>query len=126
MPIGQNSPPTTLVTAVASTQAAAALAQAEVLIDATPLGMKPGDPAVIPVELLTSCHTVLDVVYGHGLTPLLAGAQLVGAQALDGLGMLVEQAALTIEIWAAARGLILTAPRALMREAALQELQSRS
>jgi shikimate dehydrogenase len=94
------------------------VAECTVVIDATPLGMQPHDGSVIPVELLGPSHTVLDVVYGHGVTALVAGARERGAQAYDGLGMLVEQAALTIELWAAACGLALVAPRGLMRQAA--------
>jgi shikimate dehydrogenase len=105
----------------------AALEQATVLIDATPLGMQPDDPAAVPVELLHSGLLVLDTVYGHGETAILAAARAVGAQAIDGLGMLIEQAALSIELWAQdLKAGNVNAPRATMREAALAEMESRS
>jgi shikimate dehydrogenase len=81
--------------------------------------MNPSDGAVVPLEALRPDMTVLDVVYGHGETALLKGARAVNAKAIDGLGMLIEQAALTIELWAHARGIPVEAPRALMRQAAL-------
>jgi shikimate dehydrogenase len=92
---------------------AESLATATILIDATSVGMKPGDGAVVEPEALHSGLTVLDVVYGHGETALLRAAREVGATALDGLGMLVEQAALTIELWAHAQGIQVEVPRGL-------------
>jgi shikimate dehydrogenase len=97
-----------------SAAVAQAVSESAVIIDATPLGMHQGDPAVIPVELLNSRHHVFDVVYGHGETALLAGARSNGAAAYDGKGMLVEQAALAIEQWAKACGMDIAAPRDVM------------
>jgi shikimate 5-dehydrogenase len=100
-------------------EVAACLETADILIDATSVGMNPSDGSVVPLEALRPDMIVLDVVYGHGETVLLKGARAVGAKAIDGLGMLIEQAALTIELWARARGISVEAPRALMRQAAL-------
>ena len=96
-----------------------------VLIDTTTLGMNASDEAVVPLELLRPGMMVYDVVYGHGETALIKGARQRGAKAFDGLGMLIEQAALSIEIWAHYQGLELIAPRELMREAATTELSKR-
>ena len=101
------------------------LAVADVLIDATTVGMASTDEAVVPVELLRQDMVVVDVVYAHGETALIQGARERGAKAFDGLGMLIEQAALSIEIWAQAQGLKLEAPRELMQKAAHQELANR-
>ncbi|MDR1082881.1 MAG: shikimate dehydrogenase [Coriobacteriales bacterium] len=97
---------------------AATLERADILIDATTVGMHPDDAAVVPLKALKPELTVLDVVYGHGETALIKGAREVGATAIDGLGMLIEQAALTIEIWSQTQGTPLEAPRPLMRQAA--------
>lgn len=94
------------------------LANVNVLIDATTLGMNPSDKPVIPIELIRPGMVVFDVVYGHGETALIRGARAQGAYAYDGLGMLAEQAALTIEVWAQSQGITLQAPRALMLQAA--------
>jgi shikimate dehydrogenase len=100
-------------------QAAACLKTADILIDSTPLGMNPGDGAIVPPEALRPGLVVLDTVYGHGETALLRNVREAGGIAIDGLGMLIEQAALTIELWAEAQGLTLEAPRETMRQAAL-------
>lgn len=92
---------------------------ADIVVDATPCGMTPGDAAVVDVGLLQPNQVVLDTVYAHGETELLAGARAVGACALDGLEMLVEQAALSVEIWAEALGIPLTVSREVMRVAAM-------
>jgi shikimate dehydrogenase len=99
--------------------AAACLETADILIDATPIGMNADDAPVVSPEALKPGLVVLDTVYGHGETALLRAARAVGAVAVDGLGMLIEQAALTIEIWARAQGTPVEAPRALMRQTAL-------
>ena len=103
-----------------------ALSGATLLIDATPVGMATGDLSVIPASLLESRHTVFDVVYGHGETHLIHEARARGAHAYDGLGMLVEQAALTIEAWTASQGISCVVSRALMRQAACSEIEKRS
>jgi shikimate dehydrogenase len=102
-------------------EAATCLEAADILIDATPVGMNPTDAPVVAPEALKAGLVVLDTVYGHGETALLRAARAVGAVAIDGLGMLIEQAALTIEIWARTQGCPVEAPRALMRHAALNK-----
>lgn len=108
-------------------EVSAILAGADVLIDATPLGMHAQDAAVVPLESIEARHVVFDVVYGQReATALLRGAMEQGARAIDGLGMLVEQAALTVEIWARLCGYDITAPRTVMRRAAEDELVRRT
>lgn len=75
---------------------AAVLAAAAVVLDATPLGMAPDDPAPFDTAVLHSGQTVFDVVYGHGETALLAAARAAGCRAFDGAGMLVAQAVETV------------------------------
>ncbi len=71
---------------------------ADIVIDATPLGMCEGDPAPFDTAVLHDGQWVLDVVYGHGVTSMLAAARAAGARALDGSGMLVAQAVATARI----------------------------
>jgi shikimate dehydrogenase len=75
-----------------------ALAEADIILDATPLGMKEGDPAPFDTSLLSARQVVFDVVYGHGETALARAAATVGARFFDGAGMLVGQAVVTINI----------------------------
>ena len=93
--------------------------KADVIVDATPRGMHPDDEAIIDTSLLHKGQVVLDTVYGHGETALLAGAWRHGATCMDGLEMLVEQAALSVEIWADAMALPVEVDRDVMRHAAL-------
>ena len=73
------------------------IADAAIIVDATPLGMNPGDPAPFDTKLLTVGQTVLDVVYGHGESTLLHMARAAGCRAYDGAGMLVAQAVETVK-----------------------------
>lgn len=73
-----------------------AIRGADVIIDATRLGMQQGDPAPFDVSSISAGQTVFDVVYAHGETALIHGARAAGAHALDGEGMLVAQAVATV------------------------------
>lgn len=75
-----------------------ALSAADVIIDATVLGMKDGDPAPFDTSLLREGQVVLDTVYGHGTTALVAAARECGCRVFDGAGMLVSQAVLSATI----------------------------
>ena len=79
-------------------QAAGAIATADVVVDATPLGMNEGDPAPFDTALLHEGQTAFDVVYGHGETAFAAGARAAGCRVLTGGGMLVGQAVVTAQI----------------------------
>lgn len=99
-----------------------AIANADVIIDATPLGMNPGDPAPFDASLLHGGQTVMDVVYGHGVSALIEHARSVGARTFDGAGMLVAQAVDTAQIFFDMNGVDCTLSRpqmfSLMAEAA--------
>jgi shikimate dehydrogenase len=64
----------------------------DVVVNATPLGMRGEDPPFDPAAI-GSRHVVVDTVYHPAETPLLAAARARGAKAANGLGMLVGQAA---------------------------------
>ena len=68
-------------------------ADAEVLVNTTPVGMYPGNGAA-PVDLTAfrQCRGVLDVVYNPRRTALLLQAEELGIPCSDGLPMLVAQA----------------------------------
>lgn len=75
-----------------------AIASADIIIDATSLGMQEGDPAPFDVGLLDSSQVVMDTVYGHGLTAMVEGARAAGCRTFDGAGMLVAQAVISATI----------------------------
>ena len=82
--------------AYADAEADQAIGAADIVIDATTLGMKQGDPAPFDTALLHAGQIAFDVVYAHGETAFVAGARAAGAQAFDGEGMLVAQAVATV------------------------------
>jgi shikimate dehydrogenase len=67
-------------------------AGADVLVNATPLGMA-GEVLPLGPGAIGSRHWVVDLVYHPTVTPLLAAADAAGARTVGGLGMLVHQAA---------------------------------
>lgn len=101
-----------------SGEAAEAVRSADLIINATPLGMGPNDPSPIPESWLRDGHVVLDMVYRVGTTSLVREATAAGARAYNGLGMLVAQGALAVDIWVGAERAQVRAPRDVMRAAA--------
>jgi shikimate dehydrogenase len=85
------------------------------VVNATPLGMQ-GEPGPVAVERLNPGQLVVDTVYHPMETPFLAAARVRGIHAVNGLGMLVHQAALAFESWTG-----LEAPVPSMRAAAIGE-----
>lgn len=98
--------------------AADAVRSADLIINATPVGMGAEDPSPVPAAWLREGHVVLDMVYRPGTTALVQEATAAGARAASGLGMLVAQGALAIDIWAGADRAQVKAPRDVMRAAA--------
>ncbi len=76
-----------------------AVANCDLIINATPLGMKADDPSPLPDGLLTAKHLVYDTVYSGGETALLKQAKMVGAKGAGGLSMLLHQGALQNSLW---------------------------
>ena len=75
------------------------LANTDLVVNATPVGMKRSDPPVLPAWLLAPHLMVYDTIYAPVRTPLLAAAAGAGALAANGLSMLLHQGALSFEIW---------------------------
>jgi len=80
---------------------AGALSKADLVVNATSVGMK-GGPAGSPLPaglLLRPDMTVFDLVYTPPLTPLLRQARAARARPVGGLGMLVRQGARAFTLW---------------------------
>ena len=75
------------------------LADIDLIVNATPLGMNPSDPAPIPGRLIAPHHMVFDCVYGPSKTALLRAAEQAGARSANGISMLLHQGALSFSIW---------------------------
>ncbi len=111
---------------VARAGAPADIAAADIVVNATNVGMgvdpASGGPADVPCDpdLLHPEQVAVDLVYHPLLTPWLAAASARGVRTLDGLGMLVHQAALQQLRWTGRMPDV-----AVMRAAAEQELRRR-
>jgi shikimate dehydrogenase len=77
----------------------AQLADSDLIVNATPLGMNPSDPAPIPARLLAPHQIVFDCVYRASKTALLRAAEEAGARGANGLSMLLHQGALSFSTW---------------------------
>ncbi|MCD6056161.1 MAG: aroE1 [Gammaproteobacteria bacterium] len=84
----------------------------DVIIDCTPFGAW---PLAVSDETISHCSLVYDLKYGEGLTPIVEKAALCGVSfSLDGIGMLIEQAAESFALWTGFRpntALVCTAMR---------------
>ena len=69
------------------------------VVNATSLGLQLDDPAPIDLSLLSGNVYVFDMVYNPSVTNLLRQANELGYPCVNGLGMLVGQAAKSLEIW---------------------------
>jgi shikimate dehydrogenase len=102
---------------------AAQAAQADLVVNATPIGMAgvvqgaadEGENWLVAPNLLHRGQVVTDLVYAPRPTPWLAAAAGAGATTVDGLGMLVHQAAAQVALWTG-----LVAPVDVMWRAATQ------
>ena len=97
------------------------LADADILINATSVGMKPNENET-PVKqiYLRGDLVVFDLIYEPLETRLLREAKSIGAKVVDGLSMLVHQGAASFEIWTGVK-----APVNVMMKAALEVIQRR-
>jgi len=84
---------------VAPSDAPDAVGSADLLVNATPVGMAGDDSLPLPAEALHPGLFVAELVYHPLHTDLLAAAAAVGAPHTNGLGMLVHQAARAFEVW---------------------------
>jgi shikimate dehydrogenase len=75
-----------------------AISDADLVVNATSVGMG-GGPAPVDTALLGAGQVVADLVYEPVRTVLLEAAAAAGCRTVDGLGMLVHQAALAFESW---------------------------
>jgi shikimate dehydrogenase len=75
------------------------IANVDLIVNATPVGLNRGDPSPLSSRLLAPHLMVYDTVYSAECTPLVAAAIEAGARAANGLSMLLHQGALAFEIW---------------------------
>lgn len=76
------------------------ISSADLVINATPVGLRPSDPPLFEKELLFPNTLVYDLIYNPARTALLTMAEERGARTANGLGMLFYQGVLAFEHWA--------------------------
>jgi len=72
---------------------------ADLLVNATPIGMKKEDPCLVDKELLHSGLLVYDLIYNPFQTKLIEIAKQKGLIATNGLKMLLYQGVLSFKYW---------------------------
>lgn len=88
-------------------------APAAVLVNCTPLGLRPSDGLPLAASDLAGFACVVDFPYRAGGTALAAAARAAGCRVVDGVELLVAQGALSFERWTGR-----PAPAAVMARAA--------
>lgn len=96
------------------TDAASALAGANLLVNTTTLGMKGERDLDISLDALPARALVTDIVYTPLETALLKAARARGNPTVDGLGMLLHQAVPGFEAWFGVRPQVTPELRALV------------
>jgi shikimate dehydrogenase len=69
------------------------------VVQASPVGMKPDDPPPLALEAFTKGQIAFDLVYNLPETSFTRTASQAGACAVNGLGMLLHQGAEALSIW---------------------------
>lgn len=82
-----------------SLMAAEAAAEADVIVQTTPLGMKKSDPLPLADPRFHKGQVVYDIIYSPERTKLLKLADKEGARTINGLSMLVFQGSESFKIW---------------------------
>jgi shikimate dehydrogenase len=96
-----------------------AIEGADVLVNATSVGMSPNfNDSPVPEKLLKRIPAVFDIVYNPLETQLIKQAKAAGAAVVSGVDMLAWQGAMAFEKWTGRK-----APVALMRQEAVKVLE---
>lgn len=98
---------------------ASCIKDADILINASPVGMKDIDPSPIDTKLLHKRLGVFDLIYNKH-TKLIKSAKLKGLKACGGFGMLLYQGVEAFEIWTGQK-----APVQIMRNALISQFSLR-
>ncbi len=84
---------------------------ADLVLQATPVGMKPSDPSPLGAEAFRPGQQAFDLIYTAPETPFMKTAAAAGAHTANGLAMLLYQGVRSFEIWTG-----VTPPVEIMRE----------
>ena len=73
--------------------------RADLVVQATPVGMKKGERSLLPPAAFRKRQMVFDLIYMYPKTPFMKAAARAGAKTANGLGMLLHQGAWAFTIW---------------------------
>ena len=100
------------------------IGKADLVVNATPLGLKKTDPMAVPSEWIPKADAgpklFMDLIYNPAETRFLALARKRGHRTLNGLGMLFYQGVRAFECWTGGK-----APVSVMRNALLEGAQDK-
>ena len=71
----------------------------DLVVQASPVGMKKDDPSLLPPEAFREGQRAFDLIYMYPETAFLTSAREAGTAIANGLGMLLHQGARAFEIW---------------------------
>ena len=94
--------------------------RADVIINATPIGMRGAgneNQLPLPVEAMHKGQIIVDLIYHPLETEFLKNASRIGARTMNGIGMLIHQAALQYTLWTNKE-----APLDVMQDAVIQQI----
>jgi shikimate dehydrogenase len=91
----------------------AAARAADLVVQATPVGMAPSDATLLPPAAFAEGQMVFDLIYMYRETVLMQAARAAGARCANGLGMLLHQGAFAFEIWTGRKPAVAAMRRAL-------------
>ena len=91
--------------------------EADIVVQATPVGMKAGEPSLLGPEAFRKGQWAFDLIYMYPETAFMKAAKKGGAKVSNGLGMLLHQGALAFGIWTGVKP-----PADVMRKALEREV----
>lgn len=71
----------------------------DLIVNASSVGLKEGDPSILAADCLKSEHLVYDAIYNPAQTSLMKLATKAGAKTANGLSMLIHQGAISFQHW---------------------------
>jgi shikimate dehydrogenase len=105
-------------------EACCEIEEADLIVNATSLGLKKTDAAVVPATLIPRADKkqklFFDLIYHTPQTAFLKAAKQKGHRALGGLGMLLFQGAEAFQLWTGKK-----APVSVMRRALVEALEQK-
>jgi len=91
-----------IISCIKDSQIKELLEKVKLLVNATPLGMKEGDPSPVELSWIKKEHIVYDVIYNRE-TELVSYAKKLGCKVIDGKPMFVYQAEQSFFLWTGVR-----------------------